>query len=1040
MILTFLLRFFDVFSMRLRLPCLLLLFVLSVEKAHSQLHFNHLSTANGLSQNTNVFIHKDRQGFVWISTVDGLNRFDGQSVREYRPQAGNPRSLVGGNMQSPFFEDENGNLWFGTYGAINCYHPKTDDFTSFQVNINGAPFTESYYVIHRDPKGALWTRLDGQLYVISPPENDRTKPLVRLLGKFPGVAQMILPGEQGSIAGLWSFGYTDSLRCYRLEGDSALVQIPPVLPPGTPMPYAAVADNGGNAWLCTNQGLLYVDCQSGKIIDRIVDFEGVSVGAFRDLEHVNQSMAYVATERGLYVLDKIKRRLIQRFTHEPGKPSTLAANDNIFNLHIDRDSVLWVSIWTKGVDYAHLQKNKFRVTSSSQLLLPGETAFSSDAFLLDVNKDLWLGSNMGPLRVLRHEKEKPEQVRTPDGSDLKIKSMTQLRSGDVLMVGRKGKPRENGLFIYDLRSKLIQELRRPTDDFDIYDVLLLQSGEFIVSTEDALYVLELNGGYQPNWTKVSFSGLTEAPKGFGKLFQDSRNRIYVSDNVNYINVFSNQNGVFSWITRLSFFDEIHAFVETDSSLWISSRAMFGRIPTQEIQAGALVHTDTMLNRSVYGLLPDNNGNLWLSTNTGMMRYIIRSDSFRQYHLSDGLQGFEYNALAYHKTPDGRLWFGGVDGVNYFHPDSVQDIQTRAPVLLTGLKINDEPYASKTNISLLDTLDLPYDLNTLSFNFVVADYSDPQNTQHWYQMTRLDGHSPDHEWIKGQSTKGFARYANLAPGKYLFKIKGANADGVVNPDLRTVFIVIHPPFWQTWWFLGLCFMVGALAIYAGIKYYIREKLRLKNLQLREQGLQIEQQAALTKERNRIAGEMHDDLGGGLTSIRMLSERLTAKTDNPDMKNAVDKIADHAQGLVLRMSEIIWAMNSNFDTVDNLIAYIRRYSAEYLQEHQLRSVIHVPQNVPDLSISGEKRRNIYLAVKESLHNIVKHAQADRVNIDFEIENNQLVIRVRDNGRGINPDLLSQFGNGLSNMKKRLEDIGGSMMLVNDDGTEITFSIPL
>lgn len=232
----------------------------------------------------------------------------------------------------------------------------------------------------------------------------------------------------------------------------------------------------------------------------------------------------------------------------------------------------------------------------------------------------------------------------------------------------------------------------------------------------------------------------------------------------------------------------------------------------------------------------------------------------------------------------------------------------------------------------------------------------------------------------------------------------------------------------------------MATYAGIKYYIREKLRLKNLQLREQSLQIEQQEALTKERNRIAGEMHDDLGGGLTSIRMLSERLTAKTDNPDMKNAVDKIADHAQSLVLRMSEIIWAMNSNFDTMDNLIAYIRRYSAEYLQEHQLRSVIHVPQNVPDLSISGEKRRNIYLAVKESLHNIVKHAQADRVNIDFEIENNHLAIRVRDNGRGINPELLNQFGNGLSNMKKRLEDIGGSMMLVNEDGTEITFSIPL
>jgi signal transduction histidine kinase len=135
-----------------------------------------------------------------------------------------------------------------------------------------------------------------------------------------------------------------------------------------------------------------------------------------------------------------------------------------------------------------------------------------------------------------------------------------------------------------------------------------------------------------------------------------------------------------------------------------------------------------------------------------------------------------------------------------------------------------------------------------------------------------------------------------------------------------------------------------------------------------------------------------------------------------------------------------MNSNFDTVDNLIAYIRRYSAEYLDEHQLRAVIHVPDTIPDLTVSGEKRRNLYLAVKESLHNIVKHARAERVNIDFELGNKTLTVRVRDNGRGIDPQLVNQFGNGLYNMKKRLEDVGGTMTLENDEGTLITFTLPL
>jgi signal transduction histidine kinase len=344
------------------------------------------------------------------------------------------------------------------------------------------------------------------------------------------------------------------------------------------------------------------------------------------------------------------------------------------------------------------------------------------------------------------------------------------------------------------------------------------------------------------------------------------------------------------------------------------------------------------------------------------------------------------------------------------------------------------------VALVDSLALAYFENTLSFEFVVADYADPSSTRHWYRLTRLDGASPDNDWVAGQSAPGFARYANLKPGNYLFEIKGANADGVINPALRTLLITIKPPFWQTWWFIALVLLAAGMAALLGVRMYVRNRLHVKDLKLREQRLQIEKQEALTQERNRIAGDMHDDLGGGLTSIRILSERLTSKSDNPEFQQSVERIADHAQNLVLRMSEIIWAMNSNFDTLENLVAYIRRYAAEYLDENGLACRITVPERLPDAPITGEKRRNLYLAVKESLHNIVKHAGADRVSIVFDVDDDQLLVRVRDNGRGIDAAAANAFGNGLYNMRRRLEDVGGSLTIASDEGVVLTFTMPI
>lgn len=217
------------------------------------------------------------------------------------------------------------------------------------------------------------------------------------------------------------------------------------------------------------------------------------------------------------------------------------------------------------------------------------------------------------------------------------------------------------------------------------------------------------------------------------------------------------------------------------------------------------------------------------------------------------------------------------------------------------------------------------------------------------------------------------------------------------------------------------------------------LSLKEEELKRQKLIIQQQKTLEAERNRIAAEMHDDIGGGLTSIQFLSQNILRNAQDPAQKRIMEKIATNAKALVGNMSEIIWAMNSGFDTVENLIAYTRRYSYEYLEDYNIDIHFEVVGTDQNQQCSGEQRRNIFLIFKEALHNTVKHSQADKVSIEFITSIHRLEISIKDNGIGLNSE-DNQLGNGLRSIKNRIKNIGGEIDFSNKNGLEINISLPI
>lgn len=199
---------------------------------------------------------------------------------------------------------------------------------------------------------------------------------------------------------------------------------------------------------------------------------------------------------------------------------------------------------------------------------------------------------------------------------------------------------------------------------------------------------------------------------------------------------------------------------------------------------------------------------------------------------------------------------------------------------------------------------------------------------------------------------------------------------------------------------------------------------KDAQLREQALIIQNQEALENERNRIAAEMHDELGSGLTIIQYLSDGIVAKTTDEVIKEAVSKIAMHSTVLVSNMSEIIWAMNSRYDNFEGLIGYLRRYIVEYLEDAQMEHSFVSDEIDPSIIISGEKRRNVYLVVKEILHNSLKYSNASKIGIAITAAKDLKISIIEYNGIGFEPDLKVKDGNGLYNISRRMKQIGGSI----------------
>jgi len=442
----------------------------------------------------------------------------------------------------------------------------------------------------------------------------------------------------------------------------------------------------------------------------------------------------------------------------------------------------------------------------------------------------------------------------------------------------------------------------------------------------------------------------------------------------------------------------------------------------EIKSGKLLKYGSkqgFSNEYLYAILPGKGAELWLSTNNGLICFDTQKQTSKNYFESDGLQSNEFNTGSYHRSPDGKLYFGGINGCSFFDPQHISPNLRKPTPMITGLEIVDKPVTMLYPLDKPLHMDLKHTENSFSVEFSGLDFINEENVTYRYRLQGIDK-----SWVHS-GKRNFARYSGLEPGTYQFYCMAGNADGVWSRPSLLATISIHPPWWKKTWFV---FFLGALALFILFKAIRELSTRKLRIQLRE----LEKREAVNKERNRIANDMHDDLGSGLTKISIMAQLMKSKQKNPEeLLHYVDKISSTSGELVDNMGHIIWAMNADNDTLENFLAYIRQYSNQFFEDSHINFLFDLPDLNEQHYLNQRTRRNLFLVVKESMNNILKHAAAEQAVLSFQIEENVCTLVLTDNGNGFDIQHPRRYGNGLQNMKKRMQDIGGTYMIESEPG---------
>lgn len=991
----------------------------------------------GLSQGYIYTVNRDNRGFLWFGSKMGLNRYDGYEFVTYHHKAIDPHS-ISGNEIIGLICDDFGNLIVHTDGdGVNYYYSKYNAFLHFSAEESGAFHLPSNVVVWIAYKkgGELLVMTDKGLvrfYISKKNGNDEhvsSSMKEDFLSHFNVKSQSIpLPR---AIEEFWKSGrvYTEGNQ-YLLHTNNAVYQLPIDAPTtfsfnplftsskdGDERSHAMYAypvddlifmsDSGlhiqgvyykSNYRLPNKRESYFIDEQQKLWMALHKNFITFDFNS-RTFELISADYGFMKDESfGFSALYKDDSGLIWAGTVGHGIFS-LQTNPKKFhkitNFNAPVRTIYGLNENLKGNVIAECQgrlvevdveKGKYvRTLISSPVLLSKGFNVNGSRTVIEIEPGVYLALHKSNLWKWNENDQTVEAIYLDPGT-VRFSSFCHDKQNRVWICSSEG------LIQYDVKSQQIRKYRLPIETDHLEYFWRMAGMIYRFEDSDFIWICTYEGLLQFSISKEEWIIYRNDPKNPNSLSQNLIFSVCADpvDPERFLWIGSSGSG----ISKLDFINKVFTHYTTENGL---------------------------SNNYVYGILSDKSNRLWMSTNKGISCFDPELSRFVNYQKEDGLQGNEFNRFSYYKTSKGKLVFGGVNGLTFFDPELIVKNTKTPSIAITDIKVNN----SSTHPALIlgapftNVLELDYKNNNITFQFAALEFTNPELNQYRYKMI---GVAEDWIDIGYQRTVNFS---SLAPGDYTFIINGSNSDGLWSDEYQNVHIVIHPPWWETWWFRVILLLFVTTVIYGAVKYRINQ---LRKLQL---------------VRDRIARDLHDEIGSTLSSISIYSEVVKDKVKDqvPEVTPMLSKISSGTGRVMESMSDIVWAINSRNDSLDNLSSRIRGVVSDISENSQFKIDFFADDSLDAETLNMEERKNIYLIFKEALNNALKYSGATLITVRLQRLKGKALLEVVDNGRGFDKASIVE-GNGLGNMTARAISIGADLTIDSElnKGTSVRLKFSL
>ncbi|MBX2990380.1 MAG: hypothetical protein KF749_04330 [Bacteroidetes bacterium] len=975
--------------------------------------FQRWTVNEGLSQGSIGFVHQDKTGFLWFGTAGGFDRFDGIEFKSFA-------SITGIPVQPVYFysciENSDSTFWLSTDVGLILFDPVTGSGELFTPPVSLTQRVARLSALHltRLQDGSMLFGISG-IGVVRFDTNSRSFALVDSFsisrrGRSPDVEVAgVVPLENGDAY----IATNDHLLLY--DGKSKITKRLAAFGADQQAQCLLFDLNPNVLLIGTGRGLLqYVN---GSLTPELFSgsqplLRNASVTAlFRD----SKGMLWIGMDIGLAAYHS-RNNSMAVYVHDPTDASSVMPGA-VLTITEDHSHNLWVGIRDQGVCKLDLKPRRF-FSFYNHPRLPRQIPSSLVwALAVDRRNRLWIaGGGLTTIDrangIVMHHNYIPSDTSTRYAHN--TRRVYVLDDSTVCLIANRV------VYLYNTNRNKAEELvvaGHATND--VYRLLIRSAtGTVICVSSDSVFEVDPK---RRVFVRTLFAlrrqALVPESASISTLMEEGEN-VWIGTNGGLllcnlrdatVRLMTDAAGSPVNIPQVPI---LSLALEGPSTLWIGSQSGLYVHDATTRQTHFFGIRDGMPNEKIWCIQPDRNNSVWIGTNRGLTSARRAPDGtirIRNYTVDDGLLWNEFGMGMNAIDSAGTLYFG-MTGLLFFSPDSLHDNPNAPTIALTGLSFYGEPVKFERDISTMKSLTIPFEQKVWSVRFAGLEFTYPHRNRYAY---KLEGH--DDNWTEA-GTRREAFYTNLDPGTYSLLIKASNNDGVWADTPLAVRIEIVPPFWMTWWFRGIAVMVLLGTFGGGVRYYELRKIR-QRLAL------LEQERALERERARISRTMHDELGASLTSISVLSEIAKRGLSlSHEAQATIQKISDTARHVVGNLDEIVWAVNPKNDTLDSLAAYIAEYVERYFELTQVKCRFDFPGVIPPLPLTAEVRHNTFLVIKEALTNVLKYAGATTVRIGLCADEESFELSIQDDGKGFSMETVSRFSNGITNMKRRIEEIGG------------------